>query len=143
MRRAAPGTHGRYEIALDDDRPEGEWHRWDGPDGVFHDSGRTRLSITSAASLRDWDVRRFRPNVVVEPGDERDLVGCTVGIGGVVLEVVRELDRCVIVTRAQPGLDRDKDVLVTVHTTRGGKLGVGALVASGGELAVGDPVSLL
>jgi uncharacterized protein YcbX len=137
---AAPAVHGRYEIARNDDRPEGEWHEWDGPVGVFHDSGRTRVSIVSADALGDWDVRRFRANVVVDGGDERDLLGRRIRIGGVGLEVVKEIDRCVIVTRPQPGIERDKDVLVQVHRRREGCFGVGALVTSPGTIAVGDAV---
>jgi uncharacterized protein YcbX len=140
LHRAGPGDRGRYEIARNDDRPDGEWTEWDGPVGVYHDSGRTQLSILSADALGDWDVRRFRPNVVVTGGDERDLLGRTVRIGDVELEVVKEIERCVIVTRPQPGLERDKDVLVRVHRERGGHMGVGALVRRTGTVAVGDRV---
>jgi uncharacterized protein YcbX len=143
LRRPAPDEQGRYEIARNDDRPDGEWMQWDGPEGVFHDSGRARLSIVSEAGLGGWDVRRFRANVVVAGGDERALVGERVRIGGVELEVVKEIDRCVMVTRPQPGLDRDKGVLVDVHRQRAGNFGVGALVAVPGPMAVGDPVLLV
>jgi uncharacterized protein YcbX len=140
LRRPAPGQRGTYEIARNDDRPEGEWMQWDGPEGVFHDSGRTRVSIVSADALGDWDVRRFRANVVVTGGDERDLVGHRIRIGDVDLDVVKEIDRCVMVTRPQPGLERAKDVLVEVHRRRDGNFGVGALVHVSGTIAVGDPV---
>jgi uncharacterized protein len=143
LRRAEPATSGRYEIAANDDRPDGEWYEWDGPEGVFHDSSRTRVSIVSEASLADWDVRRFRPNVVISGTDERDLLGATVRIGTAELEVVKEIDRCVIVTRPQPGLDRDKSVLVAVHRERNGNMGVGAIVRTRGTTAVGDPISVI
>lgn len=142
LRRAASDERGWYEIALNDDRPEGEWQQWHGPKGVFHDSTRTRLSIISEEALADWDVRRFRPNVVVSGGDERDLVDHDVRIGDVRVRVTKEIDRCVIVTRPQPGLERDKSVLVDVHRGRGGTLGVGALVRQPGTIAVGDTVEL-
>ena len=64
-------------------------------------------------------------------------------IGDVQLEVVKEIGRCVIVTRAQPGLQRDKDVLVHVHRTRAGNLGVGATIRGPGTIAVGDQVLLV
>lgn len=143
LRRPEPGERGRYEVAENDDRPDGEWFRWEGPPGVFHDSTRTRVSIVSEAALGDRDVRRFRPNVVVTGGDERDLVGRSVRVGGAELDVVKEIDRCVIVTRPQPGLARDKDVLVQVHRQRGGNLGVGARVRAPGAVAVGDRVLLV
>lgn len=138
LRRPGADERGRYEIAENDDRPEGAWTSWEGPRGVWHDSSRTRLSIIAEGALRDWDVRRFRPNIVVRGGDERDLVGHAARIGGVEVEVVKEIERCVIVTRPQPGLERDKSVLQQVHARRGGHLGVGALVRSPGTVAVGD-----
>lgn len=143
LRRPAPDERGEYEIAVNDDRPEGEWMRWQGPKGVWHDSKRTRVSIVAEASLGDWDVRRFRPNVVVRGGDERDLLDSDVCIGDARLRVTKEIDRCVIVTRPQPGIDRDKTVLQRVHRSRDGNLGVGALVREPGRVAAGDPVERL
>ena len=44
-----------------------------------------------------------------------------------------------IVTRPQPGgIDRDLDVLRTIHRERAGNLGIGALVRTPGRVAVGD-----
>lgn len=143
LRRPGAGESGRYEIAVDDDDPSSEWMTWEGPQGVFHDSTRTRLSIISADVLGDWDVRRFRPNVVVAGGDERTLVGRAVRIGSVELDVVKEIDRCVVVTRPQPGLDRDTEVLKRVHRERNGNLGVGGLVRRPGAIEVGDTVELI
>lgn len=143
LRRPATDERGYYEIATNDDDPDTEWIQWHGPKGVWHDSTRTRLSIVSEESLRDWDVRRFRPNVVVAGGDERSLVDSDVTIGSVRLRVMKEIDRCVIVTRPQPGLERDKSVLVDVHRTRQGNLGVGAVVRAAGRIAVGDVVETL
>lgn len=142
LRRPGPGERGRYEIAENDDRPDGAWTEWEGPEGVWHDSTRTRVSIVAAGAIGDRDVRRFRPNVVVDAGDERDLVGTTVRIGEVVLDVVKEIDRCVVVTRPQPGIERDKSVLVQVHRERAGRLGAGALVVAGGRISEGDRVEL-
>lgn len=141
LRRPAVDERGRYEIAENDDRPDGAWIEWQGPKGVWHDSNRTRLSVISEDALHDWDPRRFRANVYVAGGDERDLVGRDVAIGEVTGSVVKEIDRCVIVTRPQPGLERDKSVLVQVHAERGGNLGVGVLVTGGGTIRVGDEVA--
>ena len=140
LRRPAPDERGQYEIAENDDRPGGEWIQWQGPKGVWHDSKQTRVSIISEEALGEWDTRRFRPNVVVRGGDERDLVGHTVCIGDVELRVMKQIDRCVIVTRPQPGLERDKTVLQRVHTEWKGDLGVGALVRATGTMRIGDAV---
>jgi uncharacterized protein YcbX len=90
--------------------------------------------------MRDWDVRRFRPNVVVD-GDDEALVGTAVIVGTVGLDVVKQIDRCVVVTRPQPGLPRDLEPLRTINRERGTFLGVGALVTHPGRLAVGDEVT--
>lgn len=140
---AEPGESGRYEISTDDDREEAEWIEWSGPPGVFHDSTRTRLSIVAESSLEAWDVRRFRPNVVIAGGDERELLGHRIRIGTVELDVVKEIDRCVVTTRPQPGLERDRDVLRQVSAQRDGNLGVGTLVVTPGSLALGDPITVV
>lgn len=149
---AAPGVVATHEIAVDADGShasapdadgrgwDGEWVRWEGPDGVFHDSASTRLSLVAAPALEGRPVRRVRPNVVLDAGDERDLVGHVVAVGEVVLEVVGEIPRCVVVTRPQPGIDRDPEVLRRIHRERGGSLGVAALVRTPGRIAVGDEV---
>ena len=63
-------------------------------------------------------------------------------VGAVELDVGKEIDRCVIVTRPQPGgIARDLDVLRTIHRERAGNLGIGALVRTPGRVAVGDALA--
>ncbi|MCO8128262.1 MOSC N-terminal beta barrel domain-containing protein [Acidimicrobiia bacterium EGI L10123] len=141
LRRPAPDERGHYAVegaGLDDEAPE----RWEGPAGVWHDSTRTRLSIVAEEALGGRDVRRFRPNVVIRGGDERDLAGSRIRLGGVVADVVKEIDRCVIVTRPQPGLERDRSVLTQVRAERAGNLGVGALVVAAGRISLGDALEV-
>jgi uncharacterized protein YcbX len=140
LQAARPGVAGRYEIALDFEHEDtAEWFQWDGPAGPFHDSTRTRVSLVSEATIRDWDARRFRANVLLSGAGEESLVGSTVRAGEVELDVRKEIDRCVIVTRSQPGgIARDLDVLRTIHRERAGNLGIGALVRTPGRIAVGD-----
>ena len=86
-------------------------------------------------------MRRFRPNVVVDGSGEDELVGRRVGLGSVVLDVVKRIDRCVMVTRPQPGgIERDLSVLKTVLRDSDGLLGVGAVVVEPGEFGVSDEV---
>jgi uncharacterized protein YcbX len=128
-----------YDFPVDAEDESGQWDVWSGPVGVWHDSTRTQVSILSTSELRDWPVRRFRPNVLVDGSDENQLVGRRIAIGSVVLDVMKRIDRCVMVTRAQPGgIDRDLGVLRTVMRERDGFLGVGAIVAGSGEMQVGD-----
>ncbi|MGI9029113.1 MAG: MOSC domain-containing protein [Ilumatobacteraceae bacterium] len=140
LRRAGPDVHGTFEIATDSEDEAGSpWVQWDGPAGTFHDSTRIRVSIMSVESMRDWELRRFRTNVVVDTEGEDGLVGQRVAVGSTVLEVVKQIDRCVMTTRPQPGgIERDPDVLRTINAERASMLGVGAMVATPGAIAVGD-----
>lgn len=140
MVRATPGVRGTFENPLDAEH-ESDWMEWQSPDGVFHDSKRTQVSLVSLDALGAWDQRRFRTNVVVDAGDENDLVGKRIRIGGCELDVVKPVDRCVMVSRPQPGLDRDLDVLRTINKQRGGTLAVGAMVRAAGVISLGDEVA--
>lgn len=137
---ADPERGGTFETPLDPEAEDGAWVRWEGPAGSFHDSRRTQLSIVGEVTMRGWDVRRFRPNVVVSGGIEDGLIGRAVAIGDVALDVVKPIDRCVIVGRAQPGLPRDLEPLRTINRELATFLGVGALVTRAGRIAVGDEV---
>ena len=110
--RAAPNTSATYETPIDFENEDAHpWFPWEGPEGVFHDSKRTRFSLVSLETVGDWDLRRFRTNVVVDAGGEDGLVGHSLRIGSVEAEVVKPIDRCVMTTRPQPGVERDLDVL--------------------------------
>lgn len=142
LARADAETVGTFEIALDFEHEDtAEWVSCEGPAGSFHDSKRTQLSIIGATTLGSWDVRRFRPNVVVEGSPEDAWVGRAIASGDVTLDVVKQIDRFAITTRPQPdGIARDLDVLRTALRERAGNLGVGALVRSPGTLRVGDAI---
>ena len=147
LRRAGADVAGTFEIAVDaEDESGSEWITWTGPTGTFHDSGRTRVSLVGAATLGRWDRRRFRANIVLAgtgPGEEDAFVGSTVTVGTVTLEAVKQIDRCVMTTRPQPGgIDRDLDVLRTIARQRGNNLGVATLVVAPGRVAVGDAVTV-
>lgn len=125
-----------------ENEPAAEWFSWEGPAGPFHDSSNSRLSLVSLGTIGAWEPRRFRANVVLSGAGEDALVGMTIGVGGARLEVTKQIDRCQMVTRPQPGgIDRDVDVLRTIHKERAGNLAVGALVVQPGTLRVGDAVS--
>ena len=143
LRRAGAGVTGRYEIAADfEDEAGSRWFEWDGPDGTFHDSGRTRVSVLGTGSIGAWDRRRFRGNVLVETvgvGAEEALLDHRVTLGSAVLDVVKPIDRCVMTTRSQPGgIERDLDVLRTINAERATHLGVGTLVVEAGDVKLGD-----
>lgn len=141
LEEASPVRRGRYETPIDVEDEAGPWLQWEGPAGTFHDSTRTRVSLITTASMRDWDVRRFRPNVVLDGASEDDLVGSRMALGTTMLDVVKHIDRCVVVARPQPGLPRDLEPLRTINREHATFLGVGALVVAPGRLSVGDELA--
>lgn len=132
----------RFE-SPDDFENDAEWDPFEGAQGSFRDSEATVVSLVSEGTLAGWDRRRFRSNILLSDSGEDDLIGTRVSIGGAVLDITKQVGRCVMVTRPQPGgVEKDLDVLRTIHRERGGKLAVGASVVVSGDLAVGDPVRL-
>jgi uncharacterized protein YcbX len=121
---------------------DSDWAPFEGADGPFHDSARTRVSLVTTATIRDWDRRRFRSNVLLDGEGEDDLVGSAVQLGDARLDIGKQIDRCVMTTRPQAGgIERDLNVLRTIARERGNNLAVGALVAHPGEVRVGDELT--
>jgi len=140
LRSTSEVVERRYEHPADFEL-EDDWMSLAGAKGAFHDSSRTNVSLVSTTTLGGWDRRRFRSNVVLAGAGEEGLVGSRVTIGDVVLKVGKHIERCVMTTRPQPGgLEKDLDVLRTIHRERGGCLAVGALVARPGTIRVGDEI---
>jgi uncharacterized protein YcbX len=117
---------------------ETDWVRWESAGLTFHD-GRSTVSLVSTATLGEWDRRRFRINLIVDGGGEERLEG-EVSVGGATIGIRRPIERCVMVTRAQPGIERDLSVLKSIIAERDNQLGIGAVVAAPGPIAVGDEV---
>ncbi|MGK0275048.1 MAG: hypothetical protein ACI9N0_001429 [Ilumatobacter sp.] len=144
--RAAGDVGGTYEVPLDFEH-DADWVSWTGPAGAWHDSKSSRVSLVSTATLGDWDLRRFRTNIVVSGSGEDDFVGHHLQIGavgsGAELAVIKQIDRCVMVTRPQPGLDRDIELLKTINRDRATLLSIGSQIAVPGNVAIGDEVRLL
>lgn len=130
---------GTYEVPLDVEN-DAEWVSWQGPGGAFHDSTRSRVSLVSEITLRDWDRRRFRTNIITDGAGEDDFVGSAISIGDARLDVTKQIDRCVMVTRPQPDLERDLECLKTINAERATFLAIGCLVTAPGSIALGDEV---
>ena len=134
----------RFESPEDFENEEaGNWRAFTGALGSFRDDQNAAVSIASTGSLGDWPQRRFRPNLVVSGSGEDDLVGSAIAIGEARLSVQARLGRCVMVTRPQPGIERDLDVLRTIHRERGHTFAVGATIVNAGVITVGDPVEVV
>ena len=111
------------------------------------------LHLVTTASLRHLrgpadplDVRRVRPNLVVDvPGEglvEQDWIGVRIEVGGTVLQVRGPMDRCVMVTMAQPGLPAAPGLLRELAETADTCLGVVVDVLTPGTVRVGDALRL-
>ena len=116
------------------------------PPGSFFDS-RSTLHLLTTGSLGRNDVRRFRPNLLLECGGdfpEDEWVGRTLRFGdGVEATVRKRTGRCVLITRAQPGLPKDVPLYRTLLREREGDLGVYVDARTTGTVAPGDPMELL
>ena len=124
------------------------------PQGTFFDCAVVHLLTTATLDrLGDlyprgrFEVRRFRPNIVVQPASgertfiENTWVGHTLAIGDEVrLSVTGPCGRCVMTTLPQGDLPRDPDILRTAAQHNHVQVGVYAAVVRGGTIRRGDSV---
>jgi uncharacterized protein YcbX len=126
------------------------------PEGTFFDCAVAHLMTTATLDrLRvlypqgRFEVRRFRPNMVVETGtNEKDFVenawiGQILAIGDTVrLSITGPCPRCVMTTLPQGDLPRDAGILRTAAQHNRANIGVYASVLQGGRVRRGDSVRL-
>jgi uncharacterized protein YcbX len=132
------------------------------PAGTFFDFAAIHLLATSTLHALEEahpegriDIRRFRPNLVVDLGGEAFVengwVGRAIRVGGSLrLNGLMATMRCVMTTLPQPGLPRDPEVLRATGRNRVAVPSLGtypcaglyAPVLQGGRAQVGDPVAV-
>jgi uncharacterized protein YcbX len=125
------------------------------PAGSFFDLASVHLLSTATLDrLRElypqgrFEVRRFRPNVVVACQDgqagfiEQSWIGRTLTMGEVRLRVTGPCPRCVMTTLAQADLPADPGILRAAVRQAQGNVGVYAEVVQGGRVRRGDGVRL-
>ena len=129
---------------------------FESPPGTYFDAFPLLLLTESAlaamaarAGESVFDVRRFRPNLVVgdtgpdEEAPEMAWRGQRLAIGEATLRVTIECPRCIMVTHGFADLPRDPSIMRALVREAGGNLGVYATVESPGLVRAGDPVELL
>jgi len=126
------------------------------PTGTFFDLAVIHVLTTATIDrLRElypqgrFEVRRFRPNIVVEPASgeksfvENAWIGHMLAIGDEVrLSITGPCPRCVMTTLPQGDLPRDPGILRTAAQHNQVNVGVYAAVLRGGTIRRGDPVKL-
>jgi uncharacterized protein YcbX len=126
------------------------------PEGTFFDCAVVHVLTTATLDrLRElypegrFEVRRFRPNVVVETADgakdfvENAWIGRMLAIGEAVrLRITDPCPRCVMTTLPQGDLPKDPRILRTVAQHNQVHVGVYASVLRGGRVQRGDAVGL-
>jgi len=126
------------------------------PEETFFDCAMVHLLTTATLDrLRElypqgrFEVRRFRPNIVVESASEEKgfvenaWIGHTLAIGdGVRLSITGPCARCVMTTLPQGDLPRDPGILRAAAQHNQVNVGIYAAVLRGGTIRRGDPVSI-
>ena len=137
-----PGRRAAFDNAVDPDDPT-ETYEIQTPPGRFFDS-RSVLHLLTTTSLGSHDVRRFRPNLLVDSIEVEDgWVDRRLRVGGELEVTVRKrTGRCVLVTKPQPGLPKDSAVLRDLVRTRNGDLGIYIDPQTSGTVAPGDAVDV-
>lgn len=120
--------------------------------GTYFDAMQLHFVTTSslealrAKGTSDFDVRRFRPNVVIDdapPGfPEADWTGGTLTLGECVSFVDCPTPRCSMPTRAQEGLPADPRVLKTIVVEAERCAGGYATITRPGKVRAGDAVQI-
>jgi uncharacterized protein YcbX len=125
------------------------------PLGTYFDAFPIHLLTTASLEAMErfnstaaWDVRRFRPNFLVETAAgleglvEASWGARTLRIGAVELKCEIPTVRCGMTTHGQDGLPQDSSILRSIVKDADQNLGVYASVFATGEVSTGDAVEL-
>jgi uncharacterized protein len=124
--------------------------------GIFDEAGVSAIALGTIRSIaraagRDADVRRFRPNLVIdtkaaEPFEEDRWVGKILEFGsegtGPAISVTLRDQRCVMINLDPDTAEADAEVMKTVIRMNDNYAGVYGIVVRTGELRVGQVVGL-
>jgi hypothetical protein len=126
------------------------------PPGTYFDAYPIHLLTTSSLAAMTrlnpaaaWDVRRFRPNFLIETKSgieglvEASWSGRMLHLGALILKCEIPTVRRGMTTHAQAELPKDPTVLRTIVRDAGQNLGIYASAMNSSRIAVGDTVELL
>jgi hypothetical protein len=128
---------------------------FESPPGTYFDAfplllmtDRSLATLAARATRSRIDVRRFRPNLLIESDGaaefpERDWCGRRLRIGTAVVEVKMECPRCVMTTLPFADLPSDPGIMRSLVRDAGGSLGVYAVPVEAGIVRRGDRVELV
>ena len=129
---------------------------FESPPGTYFDAFPIHIMSTqSLATMGNFapdsvfDIRRFRPNLLVDFGPdasgfpEQDWVGKQLQVGDAVLEVVGTCPRCSMTTHGFDDLPRDTEIMRHLVSDADGALGIYAKVVTPGSVAVDSEIVVL
>lgn len=125
------------------------------PLGTYFDAFPIHLLTTASLNLMSrlnttarWDVRRFRPNFLIETDAgikgsvESEWSGQTIRLGNVELKCEIPTVRCGMTIQAQKDFPKDPSILRSIVKDANQSLGIYASVMTAGEIRVGEAVSV-
>lgn len=126
------------------------------PPGTYFDAFPIHVLTTASLEAMSrfnpaalWDVRRFRPNFLIETDKEFEGLieagwsGRNLRVGSVELKCEIPCARCGMTSHGHSGLPKDPSVLRSIVKDANQNLGIYASVVQSGVVSIGDPVELL
>src|SRR6185503_6423295 len=126
------------------------------PPGTYFDAFPIHVLTTASLEIMTrlnpaatWDVRRFRPNYLIETDEtikgliEADWSGQKIRLGDVEIKCEILTVRCGMTIQAQASFPKDPTILRTIVKDADQNLGAYASVITAGEVRLGDVVEIL
>lgn len=148
-------TMASLEMTFDPPNDDSEYYEIPAPAGTFLDLAALHvLSLQTLAGCSAvypefaWDVRRYRPNIVldvdVQPFGEDAWSGANITIGEAIIRVDQPTVRCAMPLRAQPdGIERQPGLYSALDELHNNHLGIYCSVVTPGTVNVGDSISVM